>query len=121
MTEPLWSQRELAEAFGAPPSAPLGAPVAGVSIDTRTLAPGDLFFAIKGETSDGHDYVARAFAAEASACVVAQSKRGEFAVHGPVFAVDDTLRAMERLGIAARVRTSARIVAVTGSVGKTSA
>ena len=63
MTEPLWSQRELAEAFGAPPSAPLGAPVAGVSIDTRTLAPGDLFFAIKGETSDGHDYVARAFTA----------------------------------------------------------
>ena len=72
MTEPLWSQAELAEAFGAPPSAPLGAPVGGVSIDTRTLAPGDLFFAIKGETSDGHDYVARAFAAGASACVVAR-------------------------------------------------
>jgi UDP-N-acetylmuramoyl-tripeptide--D-alanyl-D-alanine ligase len=121
MTEPLWSQRELAEAFGAPPSAPLGAPVAGVSIDTRTLAPGDLFFAIKGETSDGHDYVARAFTAGASACVVARDKRGEFAAQGPVFAVDDTLRAMERLGVAARARTHARIVAVTGSVGKTSA
>ena len=76
MTEPLWSQRELAEAFGAPPSAPLGAPVAGVSIDTRTLAPGDLFFAIKGETSDGHDYVARAFTAGASACVVARTGPG---------------------------------------------
>jgi UDP-N-acetylmuramoyl-tripeptide--D-alanyl-D-alanine ligase len=120
MTGPLWSQVELAEAFGAPPSAPLSAPVDGVSIDTRTLAPGDLFFAIQGETSDGHDYVARAFAAGASACVVARSRR-ELAAHGPVFVVDDTLRAMERLGIAARARTRARTVAVTGSVGKTSA
>jgi UDP-N-acetylmuramoyl-tripeptide--D-alanyl-D-alanine ligase len=121
MTDPLWSQGELAEAFGGPPSAPHRAPVTGVSIDTRTLAPGDLFFAILGETSDGHDYVARAFAAGASACVVTRGRRGEFAAHGPVFAVDDTLRAMERLGIAARARTDARIVAVTGSVGKTSA
>jgi UDP-N-acetylmuramoyl-tripeptide--D-alanyl-D-alanine ligase len=121
MTEPLWSQAELAQAFGAPPSAPLNAAVGGVSIDTRTLAAGDLFFAIKGETSDGHDYVARAFAAGASACVVAEARRGELAALGPVYAVDDTLRAMERLGVAARARTGARIVAVTGSVGKTSA
>ncbi|WP_158817932.1 UDP-N-acetylmuramoylalanyl-D-glutamyl-2,6-diaminopimelate--D-alanyl-D-alanine ligase [Methylocapsa sp. S129] len=121
MTDPLWSETELAQALGAPPSAPLSAAVAGVSIDTRTLAPGDLFFAIQGETSDGHDYVARAFAAGASACVVAQTRARELAAHGPVFAVDDTLRAMERLGAAARARTHARIVAVTGSVGKTSA
>jgi UDP-N-acetylmuramoyl-tripeptide--D-alanyl-D-alanine ligase len=121
MTDPLWSQTELAEALGSPPSAPLSVGVGGVSIDTRTLARGDLFFAIQGENSDGHDYVARAFAAGASACVVAQNRRGELAAHGPVFAVDDTQRAMERLGTAARARTRARIVAVTGSVGKTSA
>jgi UDP-N-acetylmuramoyl-tripeptide--D-alanyl-D-alanine ligase len=121
MNDPLWSQSALTEAFGAPPSADLGAAVAGVSIDTRTLAPSDLFFAILGETSDGHDYVARAFAAGASACVVDRARRDDLAAHGPVFAVDDTLRAMERLGIAARARTAARIVAVTGSVGKTSA
>ena len=121
MSDPLWSQAALAKAFGAPPSAPLGAAIEGVSIDTRTLAPGDLFFAIKGETSDGHDYVARAFAAGAGACVVARARAGELAAHGPVFAVDDSLRAMERLGVAARARTGARIVAVTGSVGKTSA
>jgi UDP-N-acetylmuramoyl-tripeptide--D-alanyl-D-alanine ligase len=121
MTDPLWSEAELARAFGSPPSAPLNAAVGGVSIDTRTLAPGDLFVAIKGETNDGHDHVARAFAAGASACVVARDRRGALAAHGPVFAVDDTLRAMERLGIAARARTRARIVAVTGSVGKTSA
>ena len=64
----LWTEAELARALGAP-SAPLAVPVGGVSIDTRTLAPGDLFFAIKGEASDGHDYVARAFEAGAAAAV----------------------------------------------------
>jgi UDP-N-acetylmuramoyl-tripeptide--D-alanyl-D-alanine ligase len=121
MSDPLWSQAELTQALGALPSAPLSASIDGVSIDTRTLGPGDLFFAIKGEAGDGHDHVARAFAAGAAACVVARVRQGEFAADGPVFAVDDTLRAMERLGVAARARTRARIVAVTGSVGKTSA
>jgi UDP-N-acetylmuramoyl-tripeptide--D-alanyl-D-alanine ligase len=121
MSDPLWSQGELTEALGAPPSAPLAAPIDGVSIDTRTLSPRDLFFAIKGEAGDGHDYVARAFAAGASACVAARARASELAALGSVFAVDDTLRAMERLGLAARARTRTRIVAVTGSVGKTSA
>jgi UDP-N-acetylmuramoyl-tripeptide--D-alanyl-D-alanine ligase len=121
MSDPLWSEAELTEALGASPSAPLGAPLDGVSIDTRTLGPRDLFFAIKGEAADGHDFVARAFAAGAGACVVARARQSELAALGPVFTVDDTLRAMERLGLAARARTRARIVAVTGSVGKTSA
>jgi UDP-N-acetylmuramoyl-tripeptide--D-alanyl-D-alanine ligase len=121
MTDPLWSQAELTQAFGAPPSAGLDAPVGGVSIDTRTLQAGDLFFAIKGDSSDGHDYVARAFEAGAAACVVSQARLGELGARGPLFGVDDTLRAMERLGVASRARTHARIVAVTGSVGKTSA
>jgi UDP-N-acetylmuramoyl-tripeptide--D-alanyl-D-alanine ligase len=121
MSEPLWSEAELTEALGAPPSAPLGAPVAGVSIDTRTLDPRDLFFAIKGEAGDGHDHVVRAFTAGAGACVVARARAGQLAAFGPVFAVDDTLRAMERLSVAARARSRARIVAVTGSVGKTTA
>jgi UDP-N-acetylmuramoyl-tripeptide--D-alanyl-D-alanine ligase len=121
MTEPLWSEAELVRAFGAPASAPLRAPVEGVSIDTRMLAPGDVFFAIKSETGDGHDHVARAFAAGAGACVVERARSSDGAALGPVFAVEDTLRAMERLGVAARARTGARIVAVTGSVGKTSA
>ena len=121
MNAPLWSQTELAAALGAAPGGPLRAPVAGVSIDTRTLRPGDLFFAIKGESSDGHDYVERAFAAGAAACVVAAAHAPALATLGPLFAVDEPLRAMERLGVEARVRSRARIVAVTGSVGKTSA
>ncbi|MGO8797508.1 MAG: UDP-N-acetylmuramoylalanyl-D-glutamyl-2,6-diaminopimelate--D-alanyl-D-alanine ligase [Roseiarcus sp.] len=120
MSDALWSEAELTEALGAPPGAPLRAPIEGVSIDTRTLRPRDLFFAIKGEMGDGHDHVGRAFAAGAGACVVTRPRAAEFAALGAVFAVEDTLRAMERLGVAARARTRARIVAVTGSVGKTS-
>jgi UDP-N-acetylmuramoyl-tripeptide--D-alanyl-D-alanine ligase len=117
----LWSVGELAAALGAAPSVPLRGAVAGVSIDSRTLAPGDLFFAIRGEVHDGHDHVERAFQAGAAAAVVERPRASGFAALGPVFAVEDTLRAMERLGIAARARAKARIAAVTGSVGKTSA
>jgi UDP-N-acetylmuramoyl-tripeptide--D-alanyl-D-alanine ligase len=66
---PLWTEAELTKALAAP-SEPLSATVGGASIDTRTLEVGDLFFAIKGETLDGHDYVARAFEAGAAAAVV---------------------------------------------------
>ena len=116
----LWSERELTEALSAAPSAPLNGAAGGVSIDSRTLERGDIFFAIKGENHDGHDHVADAFAAGAAAAVVREGASA-LAAFGPIFPVDDTLRAMERLGIAARARTGARIVAVTGSVGKTSA
>jgi UDP-N-acetylmuramoyl-tripeptide--D-alanyl-D-alanine ligase len=92
--------------------------VTGISIDTRTLQPGDLFFAIRGER-DGHDFVPRALAAGAAAAVVEEGRLAEFAGQGRLLGVPDTLRALERLGLAARARTQARIVAVTGSVGKT--
>jgi UDP-N-acetylmuramoyl-tripeptide--D-alanyl-D-alanine ligase len=116
MSRPLWTPEELSLALG-PPTADMRAPATGVSIDTRTLKPGDLFIAIKGDTHDGHDHVGRAFEAGASAAVVARPVDAA----GPLFVVDDTLRAMERLGAAARRRAQARILAITGSVGKTSA
>jgi len=117
----LWSEAELTRALGAGASALLNEPVRGVSIDSRTLQAGDLFFAIKGETHDGHDHLARAFEAGASAAVVSRERAPELAAFGPVFAVDDTLKAMARLGVAARARSNAKIVGVTGSVGKTTA
>ncbi|HYA72694.1 MAG TPA: UDP-N-acetylmuramoylalanyl-D-glutamyl-2,6-diaminopimelate--D-alanyl-D-alanine ligase [Roseiarcus sp.] len=120
MSDALWTEAELTRTLGAP-SAPLGARVGGVSIDTRTLQPGDLFFAIKGEVHDGHDHVARAFEAGAAAAVIANARGRDLAAHEATFGVEDTLGALERLGRAARARTGARIVAVTGSVGKTSA
>ena len=116
MNRTLWTPDELETALG-PPTAGLRGPATGVSIDTRTLKPGDLFIAIKGDAHDGHDHVARAFEAGASAAVVAR----RLDVDGPLFVVDDTLRGMEQLGQAARRRSGARVLAITGSVGKTSA
>ncbi|MDE3177140.1 MAG: UDP-N-acetylmuramoyl-tripeptide--D-alanyl-D-alanine ligase, partial [Pseudomonadota bacterium] len=116
MTRPLWTPQELTQTLGAP-SVALRQPATGVSIDTRTLQHGDLFVAIKGDTHDGHDHVARAFAAGASAALVSRAQD----VAGPQFLVDDALRGLERLGGAARARSPARILAITGSVGKTSA
>ncbi|HEX8417416.1 MAG TPA: UDP-N-acetylmuramoylalanyl-D-glutamyl-2,6-diaminopimelate--D-alanyl-D-alanine ligase, partial [Methylobacterium sp.] len=99
-------------------------PVTGASIDTRSLQPGDLFFAIRGEARDGHDFVRDALARGAGAAVVAQERAAEFAGAGAILAVtgsgdDPVLDAMRQLGQAARARTAAAIVAVTGSVGKT--
>ncbi|GJE59610.1 UDP-N-acetylmuramoylalanyl-D-glutamyl-2,6-diaminopimelate--D-alanyl-D-alanine ligase [Methylobacterium trifolii] len=96
--------------------------VTGASIDTRTLQPGDLFFAIRGEARDGHDFVRAALDKGAGAAVVAADHAAEF--DGPVLSVpqaadDPVLDAMRALGRAARARTQASIVAVTGSVGKT--
>ncbi len=122
-TRPLWSPDALRGIAGA---ALVGdpRPVTGASIDTRTLRPGDLFFAIRGEVRDGHDFVRDALARGAAAAVVVGSRADEFAGAGPLLAVPDggadpVLDAMQHLGHAARARTGARIVAVTGSVGKT--
>jgi UDP-N-acetylmuramoyl-tripeptide--D-alanyl-D-alanine ligase len=117
----LWTRAELREALGADTSAPLNGRVTGVSIDTRTLQAGDLFFAIKGDTHDGHDFVARAFGAGAAAAVVNRGRAASLAALGPVYGTDDTMNAMGRLGVASRSRSKARIAAVTGSVGKTTA
>jgi UDP-N-acetylmuramoyl-tripeptide--D-alanyl-D-alanine ligase len=92
----------------------------GISIDTRTLQKGDLFFAIKGPSSDGHDYTAAAFEKGAIAAVVDEAHAEALQPLGPLYVVSDVLAALERLGAAARERSGARIVAVTGSVGKTS-
>lgn len=94
--------------------------VTGISIDTRTLQKGDLFFAIKGPSSDGHDYVGAAFEKGAVAAVVDEAHAEALRPLGPLYVVSDVLPALERLGVAARVRSPARIAAVTGSAGKTS-
>ena len=117
MSDPvLWSA---AENTALPGSRILGrpGPVGGASIDTRSLQPGDLFFAIRGVAQDGHDHVRTALAKGAAAAVLQEGRESEF--EGPLVVVPDVLRAMEDLGRAARARSDAAIVAVTGSVGKT--
>jgi UDP-N-acetylmuramoyl-tripeptide--D-alanyl-D-alanine ligase len=90
----------------------------GVSIDTRTLQPGDLFVALK-DVRDGHDFVAQALAKGAAAALVSRIPEG-LAADAPLLVVPDVLQALADLGRVARARTSARVVGVTGSVGKTS-
>ena len=85
----------------------------GVSIDTRTLEKGDLFVALRGPNFDGHDFVQDAFLKGAVAAVVERDTEGIF------LKVRDTSLALDALGRAARERTRATIIAVTGSVGKT--
>ncbi|MGO9673147.1 MAG: UDP-N-acetylmuramoylalanyl-D-glutamyl-2,6-diaminopimelate--D-alanyl-D-alanine ligase [Methylocella sp.] len=117
----LWTSLGLVEPLEARVSGGVPAGGAtGVSIDTRTLERGELFFAINGVNSDGHDYVAAALAKGAFAAVVDEAHAGGLAHLGPLYVVRDVLPALERLGVAARARTRARVVAVTGSVGKTS-
>lgn len=87
--------------------------VSGVEIDSREVVAGDLFFALKGETTDGHRFVEQAYKAGASAAVVEQP------VDGPHVLVNDTTAALDALATAARARTKGKIVGVTGSVGKT--
>ncbi len=90
----------------------------GVSIDTRTLAPGDLFVALRA-ARDGHEFVAQALENGAAAALVSHVPDG-VAPDAPLLIVPDVLKALEALGRAGRARTDARVVAVTGSVGKTS-
>ncbi|MCJ2185541.1 UDP-N-acetylmuramoyl-tripeptide--D-alanyl-D-alanine ligase [Novosphingobium beihaiensis] len=87
--------------------------VSGVEIDSRDVQPGDLFFALKGESMDGHRFVDMAFAKGAAAVVVDRP------VDGPHILVSDTMEALVRLGAAARARTRGPVIGVTGSVGKT--
>ena len=89
----------------------------GVSIDTRSLEPGDLFVALK-DFRDGHDFLAQAFENGASAAMV--SDRSKVQGMGPALVVPDVLEGLRRLGEAARDRSEAKRIAVTGSVGKTS-
>jgi UDP-N-acetylmuramoyl-tripeptide--D-alanyl-D-alanine ligase len=117
MNAPLWTAPDLA---GLPGARLVGdfRPVTGVSIDTRTLAKGDLFFALK-DVRDGHDFVRDALAKGAAAAVIEAGRASELGETGPFVAVPDVLDAMCALGTASRARMDGRIVAVTGSVGKT--
>ena len=123
-----WTVAQVAEAMGvAPPSGldPL-AWLAGVSIDSRTIEPGELFFAIRGPRHDGHDFVAGALGRGAAAGVVARERLREYPeeMREKLFAVGDTLGALHQLARRAceiwrKGGPDRRIAAVAGSIGKT--
>src|SRR5262249_27596526 len=111
MSAPLWTAQEALAATSGKSAETWNA--TGVSIDTRTLVPGDLFVALHGDARAGHAFVADALAKGAAAALVSRELDAR-----PLFVVADTLDALRDLGRAARARTRAKIVAVTGSVGK---
>ncbi len=107
----LWTSTEIAVATGGKASSEFFA--SGVSFDSREIGTGDLFIAMRGAASDGHRYVDQAFAAGAAGAIV------EVAVDHPHVLVADSMAALEALGRAARARSTAQIIGVTGSAGKT--
>ncbi|MBN8919151.1 MAG: UDP-N-acetylmuramoylalanyl-D-glutamyl-2,6-diaminopimelate--D-alanyl-D-alanine ligase [Rhizobiales bacterium] len=98
---------------------PVRPDLSGISIDTRTLAPGEAFFAIQGDARDGHDFVAAALERGAGLAVVSAAKQAAMPADAWLLVVPDVLEGLTALAQAARARSGARIVAVTGSVGKT--
>ena len=116
----LWTVQDMAAATRADRSGALPDGVTGISIDSRTVAPGDAFVALT-DARDGHDFVDAALKSGASLAIVARAKRAMFAADAPLLLVDDVLDALRDLARAARARTHAKIIAVTGSVGKTGA
>jgi UDP-N-acetylmuramoyl-tripeptide--D-alanyl-D-alanine ligase len=91
----------------------------GYSIDTRTIQPGELFFAVQGERLDGHDYVEQALRAGAVAAVVRKDAIARYTVKTDLLAVDDTLLALQRLAVAVRRLWGKKVIGITGSMGKT--
>src|ERR1700704_6401518 len=115
---PLWGVEAMGRAMSAERAGPLPASVSGISIDSRTIAPGEAFFAIVGDNRDGHDFVTAALAAGAGLAVVAADQRSGFSEHAPLLVAADVLAALGELARAARARSQAKILGVTGSVGK---
>ncbi|PHS78499.1 MAG: UDP-N-acetylmuramoylalanyl-D-glutamyl-2, 6-diaminopimelate--D-alanyl-D-alanine ligase [Rhodospirillaceae bacterium] len=113
---PLWTSAQAAKATRG--DVTQGFVATGVSINTRTLKPGDLFVALVGPKIDGHDHVAKAFELGAVAAVVSH-RPPVFDPDTPLLMVEDTMQALEDLGVYARKNFKGQVIAVTGSVGKT--
>jgi UDP-N-acetylmuramoyl-tripeptide--D-alanyl-D-alanine ligase len=114
----LWSLTDFISATGGRLTGKPAQGISGMSIDSRTIAPGEAFFAISGEARDGHTFAADALDKGAALAVVAEDKAADIGAT-PLLAVANPLEALENLGRAARARSPAQIIAVTGSVGKT--
>src|SRR5260370_31322220 len=116
---PLWSVEAMLGAMRATGAGALRAAVMGLRRDRRTIAPGEAFFAMTGDIRDGHDFVRAALEAGAGLAVIAAHRRGECPGRAAIIVVAGGLEGLRDLAGAARARTRANIIAVTGSVGKT--
>src|SRR6185295_7289720 len=116
----LWSVDAMSTAMRATRAGTLPASISGISIDTRTIKPGEAFFAIKGDARDGHEFVPAALQRGAGLAVVAADRRAALPSDAPLLLVADVLDGLRELARAARARSQAKVIGVTGSVGKTS-
>jgi UDP-N-acetylmuramoyl-tripeptide--D-alanyl-D-alanine ligase len=120
MTGPaLWTIDAMATAMGAKRQGALPQSISGLSIDSRNIGSDEAFFAIHGDRRDGHEFVDAALAAKAALAVVAADRRAQFPAEAPLLVVPNVLAGLRDLAAAARARTKARMIGVTGSVGKT--
>src|SRR5690606_39454575 len=111
----LWRAQLLSDAMSGRPVGSLPESITGISIDSRTLKEGEAFFAIKGDQFDGHDFATAAVKAGAGLLVVAEGKLPALGrITAPMLVVPDVLAALEAVGVAARARAKAKIIAVTG-------
>ena len=120
MSAALWTSTAMMEAMRAVRRGALPDDITGISIDSRTVTPGEAYFAIKGDVHDGHDFVEAALNNGASLAVVAKGHADKFPADARLLIVDDVLAGLVDLAKASRARLGAKVVAVTGSVGKTS-
>src|SRR3982074_1076377 len=122
MSGPLWTVDAMVAAMRAERAGALPGAIGGISIDSRSVAPGEAFFAIKGDTHDGHGFVGTALENGAGLAVVARDKlrdiRGGHPKDAPLLVVPDVLAGLRDLAAAGRSRSRAKIIAVTGSGGK---
>ena len=117
-----WTVGKIGQTLGAAaPSESARRPVAGFSIDSRTIEAGQCFFAVKGPRFDGHDFVAPALERGAAVCVVREERRASYpsAIGKSLIGVPDTLQALHTLARAARHRWGRPVIGITGSTGKT--
>jgi len=115
----LWTLQAMRQAMHAEARGAMPREIAGLSIDSRTIGEGEAYFAIKGDVHDGHSFVEAAIRNGASVAVVEQAQADKFASL-PLLVVPDVLEGLRQLALASRARLKAQIIAVTGSVGKTS-
>jgi UDP-N-acetylmuramoyl-tripeptide--D-alanyl-D-alanine ligase len=117
---PLWTSGAMQAAMRADARGALPQAISGISIDSRTVQPGEAYFAIKGAVHDGHAFVDGALKAGAGLAVVEKAQADTFAADARLLMVDDVLEGLADLGRASRARLEGQVIAVTGSVGKTS-
>ncbi|WP_068085952.1 UDP-N-acetylmuramoylalanyl-D-glutamyl-2,6-diaminopimelate--D-alanyl-D-alanine ligase [Polycladidibacter stylochi] len=117
---PLWTLEEFVFGVDGRIAGTPAAAITGISIDSRDIKQGEAYFAILGDVHDGHAFAGAALENGAALAVVAEEKLPELPENGAYIVVEDVLASLRRLGVCARARSKARIVAVTGSVGKTS-